>query len=246
MGNHTPYTALTLTARLKAARGEEEFIVNTQGGLTAKGLDRRSEKVISTVDWHAASRAAEDRICLYHGEAQASAFAAHHRVVMDLRRSHSWEIAMDYDIQQRELAALNPAHDLSGLDTAALTVIATRPAPPATMPQHTFPSPKRALPNDAPMPAPKKKQHSCCFQCGAPGHLPGDCTASTTSHGRPAASIAHSAKSKHTLLAPNGKQFCFNWARGSACSFDSACSNFHGCSLCGESSHGAGTCRPHA
>ncbi|KAJ7664967.1 hypothetical protein B0H17DRAFT_292798 [Mycena rosella] len=43
---------------------------------------------------------------------------------MDIARSHSWAVAMDYDVQQRELAALNPSHNLTGLDANALTIIA--------------------------------------------------------------------------------------------------------------------------
>jgi hypothetical protein len=59
---YVPYSSLMHTARLKASKGEEEFIVNAQGGLTAKGLDRREEKAISLSDWLGASKAAEDRI----------------------------------------------------------------------------------------------------------------------------------------------------------------------------------------
>ena len=39
---------------------------------------------------------------------------------------HSWEITIEYDIQQHELSSLNPTHDLSLLNTTALTVIVTR------------------------------------------------------------------------------------------------------------------------
>ena len=62
-----------------------------------KSLDQRNEKLISTVDWYAAARAAEDCIRFYHGDTRAV-----------------------------ELVSLNPSHDLSSLDTSALTVIATR------------------------------------------------------------------------------------------------------------------------
>lgn len=120
---YVPYSSLTHTARLKASKGEEEFIVNAQGGLTAKGLDRREEKAISLSDWLGASKAAEDRIRAYHGEMRATAFAAHHRIVTDLARLHNWTIALEYDIQQRELVALSPSHDLSTLDQQALTLI---------------------------------------------------------------------------------------------------------------------------
>jgi hypothetical protein len=123
---YVPYSSLTLAARLKAARGEEDVVFNAQGGLTIKSLDRRNEKAISTVDWHVAAHAAEEQIHFHHGAGRAKAFAAHHKLVMDLGHSHSWDIAMEYNVQQREVTALYPSHDLSSLDMAALTLIATR------------------------------------------------------------------------------------------------------------------------
>ncbi|KAF8229654.1 hypothetical protein L208DRAFT_1285618, partial [Tricholoma matsutake] len=122
------YTVLTTAAHLKAAQGEENFTINAQGGLTAKGLDRRNEKSISTVDWYAASAAAEGCIREHFGKVRAAALAAHHRIVMDLGHSHNWEIAMEYDTSQCEMVALRPAHDLSMLDIAALTIIMTHPS----------------------------------------------------------------------------------------------------------------------
>ena len=241
---YVPYSSLTLAARVKAARGEEDIVFNAQGGLTIRSLDRRNEKLISTVDWHAAARAAEERIRFHHGDARAEAFVAHHKLVMDLGRSHNWDTAMEYDVQQREVAALNPSHDLSSLDLAALTIIATRPAahhvPPSSSPS------KRSFPTEASSQTSKKRQRTYCFRCGGPDHFPAECKADQTAAGRPAATVAPNAKSKHAMLAPNGKHFCFGWARNSSCRFRDACSNFHGCSICGESSHGAGSCRSHA
>ena len=36
---YVPYSALTTAVRLRTQHREEDFIVNAQGGLTAKGLD---------------------------------------------------------------------------------------------------------------------------------------------------------------------------------------------------------------
>jgi hypothetical protein len=228
---YVPYTAMSHLARLRAARGEEDYMVNAQGGLTAKGLDRRDENQIEWPDWQAAAHAAEDCIREHHGEVRAKAFASHHRTVMDLTRLHGWKVAVEYDIQQREAAAFNPAHDLTSLDLQAFTLIANRrPAKRAGSPEES----------DSPM---RKKRQSPCFRCGLGGHLPADCRASTTTAGKPLVAIARGAKSKHGLLAPNGKQFCFNWARASSCVHGSQCTNFHGCSLCGDRGHGAGRCR---
>jgi len=229
---------------LKAARGEEDIVFNAQGGLTVKNLDRRNEKLISTVDWHAAARAAEERIRFHHGAARAEAFAAHHRLVMDLGRSHNWDIAMEYDVQQREVAALNPSHDLGSLDVAALTLIATRPVPHLVIPSSS-PS-KRSLPSEGLSQGARKRQRSHCFRCGGLDHFPSECKADQTLSGKPAAAVSPNGKSKNAMLAPNGKYFCFGWARNNSCRFGEACTNFHGCSICGESNHGAGSCKSHA
>jgi hypothetical protein len=242
---YVPYSSLTLSSRVRAARGEEDVVFNAQGGLTIKSLDRRNERSISTVDWHAAARAAEERIRFYHGNVRAEAFSVHHKLVMDLGRSHNWETAMEYDIQQRDAVALNPSHDLGSLDLAALTIIATRPVTYSVTPP-TSSSPKRNLPSDNSTQTPRKRQRAHCFRCGRPDHFPADCKAELTVSGKPTAKLAPTAKSKHAMLAPNGKQFCFGWARLSSCNFGDACTNFHGCSICGESGHGAGSCKAHA
>ena len=240
-----PYSSLTSVACVRAARGEEDFVFNLQGGLTIKGLDRRNEKLISAVDWHAASRAAEERIRFHHGDARAAAFAAHHKLIMDLGRSHNWDIAMEYDVQQREVVALNPSHDLSSLDMAALMLIATRPMSHQPTTSSSSPS-KWHLPSESLAQGPKKRLRSHCFRCGATGHFPADCKADQSTAGKPTAALAPNAKSKHSMLAPNGKQFCFNWARNSYCHFNDACSNYHGCSICRDPSHGAGSCKSHS
>jgi hypothetical protein len=53
---------------MKAVQGKDELILNANGSFTVKNLDRRNEKLISVVDWHAASRAAKERICFHHGD----------------------------------------------------------------------------------------------------------------------------------------------------------------------------------
>ena len=194
------------------------------------------------VDWYAAAKAAEACISIHHGETRVAALAAHHKLVMDLGWSHGWETAMEYDVQQRELAALHPTHDLSTLNTAALTIIATHPSP-ALPPQAPPTPPKCPAASDTWSAAPRKKPKATCFCCGGSGHLPGDCQADSTAAGRRAAPITTNSKSHHALLTPNGKQFCFNWVRSSSCAFDNNCNNYHGCSICSANSHGAGGCQ---
>ncbi|KIM72053.1 hypothetical protein PILCRDRAFT_16477 [Piloderma croceum F 1598] len=186
------YSSLTLASRIRAAHGEEDLVFNAQGGLTVKSLDWHNEKLISTVDWHAAARAAEERIGFHHGEARAEAFALHHKLVMDLGCSHNWEIAMEYDIQQREVVALNPSHDLSSLDLAALTIIATHPVSHNTTPSSSLP--KRSAPAESSAQFPRKHFRSHCFWCGGSDHFPADCKAEVTISGKPTAKLAPSAK----------------------------------------------------
>ena len=63
----------------------------------------------------------------HHGGVRANALAKHHAMILELACSHTWEIAMDYDIQQQELVSAQPTHDISTLDLMALTQIATPP-----------------------------------------------------------------------------------------------------------------------
>lgn len=244
---YVPYTSLSHTARLRAAQGDDDFVINAQGGLTAKGLDRRNETTIATLDWHAAARVVEDRTRFHHGEARANALASHHAIILSLGRTHGWSFAIEYDIQQRELLAAQPAHDISTLDNTSLTLISTRPRPIHQLPSATTKPPnplfkRTSPPRDAAPPNPSKRARTYCFRCGESGHYPHECTASSTSAGRQPAALAVNAKSKHALQAPNGKHFCFSFAQRSACPFGSNCNNFHACSLCGSKAHGAGVC----
>lgn len=244
---YVPYTSLSHTARLRAAQGDDEFIINAQGGLTARGLDRRNEASITTLDWHAAARTVEERTRFHHGEARASALAMHHAIVLSLGRSHGWGFAVEYDIQQRELLASQPAHDISTLDSTCLMLISTRPRPvhahiPAAAKAPGSPLKRTSPPRDVVAHNPPKRPRSYCFRCGESGHYPYECSASTTSAGRQPAALASNAKSKHALQAPNGKHFCFSFAQKTACPFAANCTNFHGCSLCGSRAHGAGSC----
>ena len=187
-----PYTSLSTLAHVKASHGKDEVILNLSGGFSVKSLDRCNKKSISVVEWHAAACAAEERTRFHHGEAQADALALHHKVVMDLGHTHSWEATVEYDIQQCELSLLNPMHDLSSLDATALTVIVTCTSiqlshPPATSPlkcQATFEASSQPV---------CKRTHACCFQCGTPGHLPANCKADQTVAGRLVAPIAATA-----------------------------------------------------
>ena len=162
---------------------------------------------------------------------------------MDLGCMHSWDIAMDYDVQQHNAVALNPAHNLSSMDLMALTIIATCPIV-STAGQPTS-SPKCSIPLDTSAQPPHKRQHSHCFHYSGPDHFPADCKAKVTAAEKSATKLTPATKSKHTMLTTNGKQFCFSLAHSSSCSFSSSCSNFHSCSICSKVSHSAGGCKAH-
>ncbi|KZT25239.1 hypothetical protein NEOLEDRAFT_1134049 [Neolentinus lepideus HHB14362 ss-1] len=253
---YVPYTALSDAARLRAAHGEEEFYLNRSGSWTAKGLDRRDERNITPINWQAASLVAEDRTRRYHGDARADALHNHHVIVMQLAGTHGWEVAVEYDIWQREAAANNVRHDLSGLDTSCLVVISTRSkttglttgAMPA-MAHSSTPGSNSSLKrgaNATTMAAPLQKRARTdgrCFRCGNSGHFPAQCTNALTITGRPvAALVTDPSRSPNTLAAADGRHYCFNFAVSGNCRFGEQCQNVHACSICGNRSHGAGGC----
>ena len=120
-----PYISLSILAHVKATCGKDKVVLNLSGSFLDKLLDQYNERSISVVDWHTASHVMEERTCFHHSDAWAEALAMHHKVIMNLGFTHSWEIAIEYDIQQHKLSSLNPTHDLSSLNTTVLTIIAT-------------------------------------------------------------------------------------------------------------------------
>lgn len=255
---YVPYSMLTHVACTRAAEGEEESVINSRGGLSAKPLVRKDERSISIVDWLSAASTAEDRTRFHHGEARADALAAHHKFVPELAWLHGWQVAVEYDILQRFLTVQNPKHDLGALDSDAVSLIVSRLLAQQISrnfpnPNHLPPTPKRSFPGEVvSSQSPRKKLRDArdarhCFRCGAQGHLPGDCKADSTSAGHPTFPLAGGdSKSWHALLGPDNKVFCFAWAKDSFCPFGGACINFHGCSICRGSSHGAKACRVRA
>ena len=159
---------------------------------------------------------------------------------------------MEYDVLQHFLTAQNPRHDLGTLDSDAVLLIVSHILAQhlnknSLSPAILSSTPKRSFAGEATcFQPPRKKFHdSChCFRCGAHGHLPADCKAESTSAGHPTFPLAGGdAKSRHALLGPDNKIFCFAWAKDSFCPFGGSCVNYHGCSICRGSSQGAKACR---
>ena len=240
---YVPYTALSHSACEWVANGEGVFIFNEQGSFVAKGLGHCQEHNISMLDWLTASKTCQDHIHFHHGNTCADAFTAHHRVVIGLSHSTNshlgWPQALKYDIQQCEATAWDPRHNIAELDHKAWMIMSNWPIPVQT--PTTSPAKKLlSTPNHTSPHYSTKCPWSWCFQCSEVDHLLADCSVSTicTRHLPAPLTPSPSPKSKHTLRAPNRKQYCFNFSCLSSCKFCSSCSHFHGVSLCNDTNYG--------
>lgn len=213
-----------------------------------KKVDQRGKLSITMVEWRAAVRVAEERTGIHHGQEQAIALSEHHLIIEQIALEHGWTLAVNYDVSQCELTAIDVYHHLGSLHLEALmklqlqaiAVTARAPEPLAQQSVAQQHSPRKRAFQEAEPSMPRKCIASAhCFQCSGGGHFPGDCTASSTTSGRTPAAFAKGANSKHAMVAPSGKQFCFSFARG-RCNAGNTCSNHHGCSICGDTGHGAG------
>jgi hypothetical protein len=219
--------------------------------LSAKPLDRRNEKNITIYDWSSVATVAEEKTRLYHGVASGNALASHHQNVKEVARLYGWQVAVEYDIQQRYVSSIEHTHDIATWDATAVMLLVSKQCAYRGPPPSSLVSPtKRSAPADLLTPPPsrhKRARTNHCFRCGIPGHFPAECKAEATSANQPLCALAGTkARSKHALVNASGKVFCFTWARESACPFDTGCTNYHGCSICGGTGHGAHACSSRA
>lgn len=219
----------------------------------AKGLDPKGEHDITQEVWIPAAEIAVRELSNFHGAERAAALADHHPNVLRLVSSFSRPIMREYDIQQRNIWAGDPRHDISMMDHELLTVIAAKQML-ALQRQQSASGSKRA--RDAserdPSSSPRKRpagnnfpQPMLCFRCGNTGHLPASCSASTTVAGKAAAPLMGGAPS-NSLRAPSGQCYCFNFARSSSRSYTNSCRNVHACSICQSTENGARACTARA
>ncbi|KAJ3560708.1 hypothetical protein NP233_g10660 [Leucocoprinus birnbaumii] len=194
------YTSITLSNRRRAtfAPALESSLLSELSSLLAKPVDRHDDRNISMQDWCGAAAAVERETRKLHGDARADALLAHHQNVIGISQTHSWQVAVEYDIQQRELAFMDKAHDYSSVDGNALSIIATKITLQSVkeLQAHSFRPPKRRLGEDSNHSAqsPKKPRVVTCFRCGLAGHLPAECSASVTTAGKPVASLIPNAR----------------------------------------------------
>lgn len=106
-------------------------------------------------------------------------------------------------------------------------------------PQHFTPYNQSGRPPRPGRPPPK------CFRCGVVGHTAGSCASNSTTANLPCAPwIAKpGSRSGHLLDRSSGQSFCFNWTSSSSCRIGDRCRNIHKCAICGDSQHGANSCR---
>lgn len=257
-GEYIPYSQLN--PREFAATGHtQEFIFGEGGVLQARGLDARNDRSITLERWVLASQIAVTETRRHQGEARATVLEKHHSNVQTICGHYGWPVAREYDIQQRQMAALDPAHDLSVFDrhfllmmiTSGLASFATLPPALPPAPPAPNPSPKRSRSGGDrdPLAPPRKRipgsstslASTLCFRCGTLGHLPKNCSATVTSAGKPVEALAGGPHS-NSLQSASGVCYCFMFARYSSCSYTDNCRNLHACSLCRSSEHGAASC----
>lgn len=248
--NYVPYSLLTQTARSeKAQKGEEEMTFSVKGKLVAIGLDRSGERDLTFDQWSHAADVAERELQKYHPD-RARRLGLHHATVRRLNArpgGGGWPVALAYDLRVREKAHADKKHDVSRFDAEEhALIVADFANMKASSSLPVIPSAFTRTFADAP-PAKRPRLSSgasgdLCFRCGNRGHLPKDCSASTTIAGLPCAAISSSAHSANALAAPNGTFYCFSFASG-RCMRGANCPGFHGCSLCGAGNHGARSCR---
>ncbi|KAF8964142.1 hypothetical protein BDZ97DRAFT_1758230 [Flammula alnicola] len=75
------------------------------------------------LDWTNTTAIYEGCVCAIHGDEYGNAVTAHNCNVLRLGASHGWPVAVVYDIQQCDAAAMAPSHDLSVLNMQAVTLI---------------------------------------------------------------------------------------------------------------------------
>ncbi|KAI1781869.1 hypothetical protein LXA43DRAFT_1069631 [Ganoderma leucocontextum] len=133
---------------------------------------RYPTKAPSLPDWVVASRLAETLWKKYHAEDRQIALMSHHCEVQNIYRDHTWPIARQYDIRQREIASADHSHSLYGRDTNSLATIILNshvPAPPIV---HRVPAPPAPMFHYSPTAAKRLRGGPAKRPRGGPAHTP--------------------------------------------------------------------------
>ncbi|KAJ8074662.1 hypothetical protein PM082_022296 [Marasmius tenuissimus] len=243
LNKYVPLSVIIAQSKHFSLRMEEDEMIITRNGVwKTRSLDRSGEMSLPFQEHQNAARALVKVTRQHHGDLRADYLESHFSIVSGLAQTHGLRIAYSYDIQQRELAAGDPRHDLSTLDTLALTLIAT--AEVKNHQQFGSSTPKRRYDDndtiDIP-PSPTKRSRSLCYRCGGSAHVMVDCTALSTRAGVPCFKLQQ-RNGRNTLVEESGQQLCFRWSQHSECHFGENCTSVHTCSICHVDDHGAADC----
>ncbi len=113
------------------SQGQNAVILLGDGTVETKKLSvsHTDEYSITFTEWINVASALKPVYRKWHSAGgRAAGFAAHHKVVQGLAGTHSWPIALKYNICQRMSAERFPQVDISQLNTDKLTIITTDPA----------------------------------------------------------------------------------------------------------------------
>ncbi|VDC02686.1 unnamed protein product [Peniophora sp. CBMAI 1063] len=200
---YCPLTSLDSEARARTNQGEPEMVIQPNGTLKERDLERGPERYISERRWHSAKKVYVRVLreeAASTGEGTADAFEKHFEICEGFIESHGFSVALAYDMKQRELHAAEKRHDLSLFNTEVLTLVATakRTADAAFPAQVPVPAARRNPRSSPPTtggssrPAPARGTVKC-FRCIELGHMPITCPAgpgATTPAGKPVCKLA--------------------------------------------------------
>lgn len=242
-GTFCPWTLLVPRARSLVADDTEDFTW-TATGITARGFDRHADDNISAADWHQAARQARKVTKELCSPLRYQALCEHIENVTDVAAGHGWPVARRYDILQRLTAANDKRHYIGTMNEVFLLQVGLQAMQELTTQKRSADAPAPSAPAvKRPRAVSASPASSHCFRCGHLGHLPGTCSASTTTAGKPVAPLVAGSRNPNALSVDGAdKAFCFNFAKRSACTFGASCKHAHSCSVCQASDHGAGKC----
>ena len=228
------YSRLVPKAPGSKAFRTDELVLTADFTFVPKAFNRNDDRALEFEDWDIVADAVLEQCRILCSPAHALAQERHNKNVRYLNKRHGWPRAREYDIGTREAFSVNSLHDAGSLNSVLWVSIYTRPefaysepSPPVKRSVDAESSgaqlrSKRSRIQASPSAGPSKTH---CFRCGRSGHLPRECTSTTTLAGKPVANLASgpNSRSPNALADADGRAFCFSFAKLSLCSHAAAC-----------------------